>query len=367
MIPVPAWWLDAASTTHRPQWTAEVLGTAGQLLAVLPITAGQLTRAEGSAPRVAANVDLPSQPQPQRLDQQYLPTGIRLRLRYRIGEAGWVTMADLDVEATALSRPDDTWTMAAADRSQRVSDDGLVRTGAPAIAGLTVSDAVALLVRRTFPGTTVNATGPATTQRVPDSYNEDQPDGSPWQLAEALCAEAQSEVYYDADRAVRVRPIPSIGTPVDTLTVGPTGNVSAYVVRHELTVNSVALRYTGTEGQLLRLGTAEDRRPTSPAAIQRIGSHIVAGSVIRAETAPTQAEANAAAAALLTREGRPRSVELSHPPRPWIEPGDTVEVSFLGGPTEPQVVESVGIDLSNGATQVTRLRNHDYRMDTEVP
>jgi len=154
---------------------------------------------------------------------------------------------------------------------------------------------------------------------------------------------------------------------VDTVDVGEEGSVVGYTVKHEMSINTVAMVYRASNGQVLRRGYAEDRRPYSPSSVQRVGSHVVEGRVIDSDGAPSQAEADAAAAAWLTRQGKPRAAELQHPSRPWLEPGDTVQVSFLGGPTELQVVESVGVDLGHEGLQTTRLRNHDYQMSTEVP
>jgi hypothetical protein len=372
MIGVPAVWLQLASGTHAPRWRASLLDAAGApLITDLPVTGGQLSREESGSPRTSAEVYLPASPQWQLLDQQYLPTGNRLRLEYTIdgdGLGNWVTLADLDITDSAISRPDDMWTLHAVDRSARIAVDDLARSTVPAIGGDLVVDAVRTLVQRTFPGTEVLATGPALTQTVPTKYNEDISEGSPWDLIAALCAEAQSEVFYDVARRVQIRPIPTVATTaVDAVDVGESGVITAYAVKHEMSINTVSLVYVNpTNDQVIRRGTAEDRRPYSPSAIQRVGSYVVEGRIISAEGAPSQAEADAAAAAILTANDKPRAAELQHPARPWLEPGDTVQVTFLGGPTENQVVESVGIDLGHEGLQTTRLRNHDYQMTQEV-
>lgn len=371
MIGVPGSWLTIANHSHRPRWRASILDAAGSpLVPSLNVTGGQIIREEGTSPRVSANVDVPADPQWRVLDQAYLPTGGRLAIEFSITDDGtgtWVTMADLDIAATALARPEDVWTIAAVDRSARIALDDLIRGHVPQFGGSTVADVIAAIVHRTFPADPVTAVGPALTQLVPDKYGDEDVEGSPWRLAEALAAEAASEVFYDAGRRVQIRPIPTAGAPRDALAVGPGGTVTGYVVKHELSINTVAALYiNSTSGQVMRRGLAEDRRTTSPVAVQRVGSNITTGEVIRADAAPTQAQADAAAAAILSRQGKPRAAEVRHPSRPWLEPGDSVAVTFLGGPTETLVVESVGIDLGPDNIQVTRLRNHDYRMNQEV-
>jgi len=370
VIPVPAEWPTIASGTHAPRWRARIAEPDGTVVADdLPITGGQIERDEEGGLRTRANVDIPTTAIPSLLDQVYLPTGRRLQLQYTIGDGAWVTMADVDMVASAIARPDDMWTISATDRSARIALDDLSRGTIPVFGGDTVENTVRAIVHRTFPGTTVTATGPATTQLVPAKYGGESTDGSPWQVAEALAGEAQSEVFYTYDRQVRIRPVPGIGTPVDTLTVGESGQLTGYVVQHEMAFNSVAYHYvSNTTNNTLVIGRWTDTRADSPVAVQRVGSEVVVGFVAKVDQAPSQAEADAAAAAWAKRAaGRARSAELRHPTRPWLEPGDSVDVTFLGGPTETQVVKSVGIDLGPDNIQVTRLRNDDYKMGDLVP
>lgn len=370
MITVPADWLQAASGTHAPRWRARLLTAAGDITVDdLPVVGGQIVRDETRNPRTEVNVDVPTTAIPGLLDQAYLPTGGRLQLQWTLqGSGTWVTMADVDVVAAAISRPEDMWTIAGADRSARIALDDLSRSTIADYGGQTYAAAITALVQRTFPGTTVTATGPATTLIVPNKYGGNTVDGSAWRLAEELVAEAQSEVFYDTARRVVIRPIPGTGTPVDALGTGPAGNLTGYTINHQLAHNSVALVYVNnTSGNVMRRGRWLDTRTTSPVSVQRIGSQVVLGSVINADDAPSQATADAAAAALGARAGgRAREAELRHPTRPWLEPGDTVEVTYLGGPTESQVIRSVGIDLGPANIQVTRLRNSDYQMGVPV-
>lgn len=370
MIDVPAEWLQAASGTHRPQWRARILAPNGAVVVDdLPVAAGQIVREEGRHPRTEANVDVPTSAVPALLDQAYLPAGNRLQLQYRIAPSpGWVTVADVDLVASAIARPEDMWTLAGADRSARIAVDDLARGNMPVFGGDTYANTITALVHRTFASDPVSATGPATTLTVPSKYGGDVVDGDPWRLADALAAEAESEVFYTTARTVVIRPIPTAGTPVDALAVGAGGNITGYTLNHELGYNHVAVAYVNSaSGQVAVRGTWTDTRTDSPTSLQRIGSRVTLGKVIRADSAPTQAAADAAAAALgLRSAGRARSAEVRHPTRPWLEPGDTVSVTFLGGPTEDMVVRSVGIDLGPDNIQVTRFRNSDYSMGVPV-
>lgn len=370
MITVPADWLQAASGTHAPRWRARILDVSGAVVVdELPVVGGQITRDEARNPRTEVNVDVPTVAVPSLIDQAYLPTGGRLQVQWSVAPSpAWVTVADVDMVASAISRPEDMWTLAGADRAARIALDGLGRGAVPALGGATYADTIAALVHRTFPGTPIAATGPATTRTVPAGWGGTILDGDPWRLAETLAAEAESEVFYDTARRVVVRPVPAVGTPVDALSVGESGQLTGYTINHQMGLNSVVILYIneGT-GNLMIRGFWEDTRPNSPTSVQRIGSRVSQVFTIRADTAPTRAEADAAAAALARRyAGKAREPELRHPTRPWLEPGDTVAVTYLGGPTENQVIRSVGIDLGPANIQVTRLRNADYQMGVPV-
>ena len=369
MIAVDPAWLQVASGTHQPSWSARILTAAGDtVIDALPVVGGQITRDEGSTPRTTANVDVPTTAIPGLLDQGYLPTGNRLQLSWRPGPpAAPVVVADLDIAASAIARPEDMWTIAAVDPSARIAADDLARGSVPALTG-TIAATITALILRTFPSTGVDATGPALTLPTPDGYGGTITDGSPWSMVEALAAEAESEVFHTVDRRAVIRRIPKVGTPVDALKVGAGGQLTGYVINHQLAYNQASIVYVNdTSGAVMRRGTWTDTRTTSPVAVQRVGSRVVLAEVVRATAAPSQAAADAAAMALgLRAGGKAREAELRHPTRPWLEPGDTIDVTYLGGPTEPAVIRSVGIDLGPANIQVTRLRNEDYEMGVPV-
>jgi len=370
VIPVPPAYLDAANRTHEPQWRVSILDRAGVVqVANLPVVAGGITRDNSGSPRTSVNCDVATQQTPQPIDQRYLPTGGRLRVEYRIAElADWVVLADVDMVASAIARPESMWTLAGVGPDARIDLDDLARGARPALTG-TVGAAVTALIRRTFPNAPVTVTGAAATQPVPTDY-ELPGDGSPWRAVEFLATSAGAEVYASGHtREFIVRDIPGITTPVDRLGTGAGGVVTGYTLNHEMGYNSVALRYEvkDAEDTEIRTGRWTDTRSTSPVAVQRIGSEVVYAETVRASAAPTQVEADAAAARMGSRVGgRARRGQVRHPTRPWLEPGDTVTVRWLGGPEESHVVEAVQIPLSQENVQVTTLATHQYAMGVPV-
>ena len=108
------------------------------------------------------------------------------------------------------------------------------------------------------------------------------------------------------------------------------------------------LRYLNQAGDVLRTGIWKDTRTDSPVSVQRLGAHVVLAEDKQVDTPPAQVDADAAAAAIGRRAGgRARSPSIRHVARPWLEPGDTVQVTYAGGPTEAQLIDSVEIPLDN--------------------
>lgn len=367
MISVPAAYPAAAGRTHEPVWRVRMVTASGEQVGdPLPFTGGTISKTAAVTPRTRATLDVPTGLVPALLDQNYLPTGQRLVFEYQIRNVGdWVVIADLDMVSSTITRPDSVWQLEACDRAVRVARDDTARGGWTEPTG-TIGAAVQYIVGRTFPGTVFEITGPALTQTVPA---DTKTDGDPWTAAVGLATAAQSEVFVRGhDRVCVVRPLPVLGVPADAIGVGESGQVTQYVLSHEMGYNSVAISWQDTTGgTILRVGTWVDTRPTSPVALARIGSHVVYRETWKADAAPTQAEADAAAAAVGMRvAGRSRSPSIRHVARPWLEPGDTITVTYSGGPTELQLVDSVTIPLDNSNIQTTVCRTSDYQMGAPV-
>lgn len=368
MITMPAGWLDAANRTHAPRWRVWMVDQAGaEIGQPMPIVGGRISKTWALTPRTRASIEVPTQMLPALIDQSMIPTGQGIRIEYNIAHyTDWVIIADLDLVSSRISRPG-SWRLEAADRSIRVALDDTARGGWVEPTG-TISAAIQYIVKRTFPSTVFTVTGPATTQTVPAGTKTD---GDPWAAAVGLATAAQSEVFFrPTDKGlVFVRPLPTVsGAPVDAVGVGPAGQVTQYDLTHEMAYNAVALTYQDKSGgTVLRVGRWTDTRTTSPVAVQRIKSHVVYRETRKADAAPSQAEADAAAAVVGRRvAGRTRSPSIRHVCRPWLEPGDVVDVTYAGGPTERQQVDSVDIPLDNTNIQTTTLRSDAYQMGTPV-
>jgi hypothetical protein len=368
MITVPAGYLAAASKTHAPAWRVSMLSGAGDVvLDLIPFTGGSITKDATASPRSRATVTIPTQPTPQLMDQRMIPVGQRLRFEYSIQHYGqWVTIADLDVVSSTISRPDSVWTLEAVDRAARIGLDDTARGDwTPQTTG-TLAAAIQYIVRRTFPDTVFSFAGPVLTQTVPP---DSKTFGDTWQLAVRMAELAGSELFFNAhDRVCVCRPVADIATPVDSVQAGEFGTITRYDLTHEMGYNTVAMRYLSADGgDVLRTGLWTDSRADSPVAVYRIGTHVVHVQDKEVDTAPSQVDADAAAAALARRAaGRSRGPTVRHVARPWLEPGDTVQVAYIGGPSEPQIVDSVDIPLDNSNVQTTVLRSHEYSMGVPV-
>jgi len=359
----------AASRTHQPLWRVRMLTAGGtQIGEPLPFVGGTISKTTSVTPRCRATVDVPTGMVPALIDQNYIPTGQRLVFDYKILGAAtdWQVIADLDMVGSTITRPDSMWRLEAADRSIRVALDDTARGGWVEPTG-TIDSAIRYIINRTFPGSTFSTSGPALTQTVPTGTKTD---GDPWSAAVGLATAAQSEVFHRAiDRVFVVRPLPVLAaSATDSLKVGADGTVTVYDLVHEMGFNTVAISWQDTTGgTILRVGTWVDTRTDSPVAKQRIGSNVVYRETRKANAAPSQVEADAAAAALGKRvAGRARSPTIRHVSRPWLEPGDTIAVTYSGGPTELQLVDSVDIPLDNSNIQTTTCRSSEYKMGVPV-
>lgn len=306
--PDPAW-PRAADGHHAPLWRASILTRTGAVAAAdLPFTDGAVDKDEDR--RCTANINVPTSAVPALADQAYLPMGGRVRIDYSIGGRLWMTVADLDIVASAIARPENMWTLALADQTYRVAMDDLARGGV-VLGTTTYAAAIGNLIRRTFPQAAVDIAGPATTIPI-DRAADWADDGDPWQLLQQLAAAASSVLWQDpATRVFKVREAPAApaetGAPVDVLSVGDGGQLTGYTIDHELGYNQHLLIHESDADPPSRVvGSWLDTRPDSPVAVQRIGSRVVRAertTGIEAGKMPTKAQADAAAARLAHRTG----------------------------------------------------------------
>lgn len=348
-----------ATKHHAPRW--HVRTSDGQDWTRL-LTDGQITKTSGRSPRTTASITLTERGKPGALDQGLLPLGRDVILSYRIHPyAEEITVATGRLTNSSLQRDASTWVMEIADHSAVVAID-LTNPTQWGTKPSAVDAAIRALVLRTLPSATFNITGPSIGASVPADLKWD---GDPWAIIEGLSQGTGSEAYFDASGVCVVRAEPTIGlSALDRLAVGNDGVITAYSIEHEAAYSRVEIRYEDkSTPPVVVLGVWEDHRADSPTAVARIGRVALREDHASLLGLPSQDAANSAAAALAQRAaGRGRRAVVRHIPRPWIEPGDTVEVVLSGGPTELHFVESVDIPIRPDV-QVTTLRNYAYLIE----
>lgn len=368
MIPVPdPDWLAAANHTHEPVWAVDLLDRYGAVLAAdLPFVDGQYTVDRN---RVCdLSIDVPADPVPGLLSEDYLPLAHRLRVRYRIGPASeWITVADVDIVDSALARPENVWTFAASDQTRIMALDDLARGGLTLTPSMTVAAAIEAIIRRTYPAAQITITGRALTDVLPSKYDYQYDQGSPWNEVQQLALSSAASAWQDpSTRVFHVADVDTAAPAVDALAVGDGGQIHRYTVQHQRAYNTSILTYIDdTPNPSTVVGVYEDRRPTSPVSIDRIGSRVVLANVTRDvpfDNMPTQAQADAAAAVAIVAGGSlMRDLEVIVPCRPWLQPGDYVTVDYLGGPTqERQRIREVSSSIGSNADMVVRMWSNEY-------
>jgi hypothetical protein len=345
---------------HHPQWQATLLPPAGNPF-VVPFTTGSLERTVQGWPQTAGAVSWPADQRPAPMPAGYLPYGTRLRFEFRVdpGEA-WTTVATLYVEETSLDRPDGTWRVDASDVSGMLSADTVTAADPFTVTG-TIADTVTALVRRTLPGATVTVDPAAQAAAAAPCPPTDTARKNPWELVLDLTDLAGCDAKIMPDGSVRIIPIPQLAAqPVDELASAV--NMIGYTLRLINSYNKVVLEYEENGAKVT--GTWVDDRPDSPMSVTRLGRRI---TLVEQRTgAPSQAQADAAARVLGVRSaGLCRAVSVTCLNRPWLEPGDTVRVTYAGGPSELALVSVTSHDLATGQQQIS-LRNSRYTSTQEA-
>ena len=359
MIPASADMRDRAAMHHAPRW--RVTTSDGQDWTRL-IVAGSISRSSGQSPRSTLGLTIAEPGKPGTLDQGLLPLGRDVEVRYRIRPyAEELVIAAGRLMGSHLQRDSSTWAMEILDWAGCIRLD-LTRPEDWPSRPATVDALIKAIVQRTIPDAVFDITGPAIGAPVPADL---EMDGDPWGIVEGLAQGTGSEAWFKPGRTLVVRPEPQLqATGVDWLKVGNGGTITAYEVGHEAGYSRVEIRYEDkADPPNVTLGVWQDTRPDSPTSVARIGRVTLREDHKALLGVPTQAQADANAAALALRAaGRGRRTVVRHIPRPWIEPGDTVQVTLSGGPTELQLVESVEIPIGPGV-QVTTLRNYSYEVE----
>jgi hypothetical protein len=362
MITVPAAWLAAADATHAPLWRVLLSqwdGATQMDERVAEVVGGSLSRDGVRWPRVTADLQIPATGSPSLAPAHLKPFGTRVRLQYKVDNAGgdWVDMARLHVVRSLINRPQGMWTLECVDSSGLLQED-IINARRPANLTGTIGAVVTGLVRRTLGASAVvSVSGPAATETVPADWKADK---DPWRCIEQLTDLAGADVSVVANSWItfKVAPLPALGVAVDTVAVER--NLTGYGVGMERTWNAVCLEYRSptNNATVTRTGWWTDTRAASVLNPSKIGHHVTLFR--QAEGTPSQVQADQAAATIGAREtGRARSVRLTCVPRPWIEPGDTVTLTYAGGPTEPALITGVDVPL-DGSGMGLDTRNNAY-------
>lgn len=355
MIPTPAHYLSAPNTAHAPRWRAEVVR--GAQTTTLALLGGTLTKAWDRSPRERLTIGIPAAGPPALLDQRLLPTGAQLRLYWSV----WPWTQELllhegELIRSGLARPGGVWQLESADRSAVIAADLLDQLSYTPPTGQSVGAFITWIVHRTYPSCPISIAAAANTVPVP---NDLRVTGDPWSAVVAAAAAAGCEAVMLPGPQCIVRPVPVIGTVVDRLDAAT--NITVYDLDHQRGYSGVLMIYDARDGNTTNVvGRWSDTRPDSPTAVARIGR------VPYRETqqgSPTQVQADAAAAALAGyATGNARAATIRHIARPWLEPGDTIEVRYAGGPLEAALVDTVEIPIGAPNVQTTIPRNAAYKL-----
>lgn len=365
MIGVPADWLQWADTPHEPTWRVEFVAAGGDVQP-LPVENVELRRLSGTWPRTTASIEWPADPVPGLAPPPLRPYGSQVRISWAPGpkEAPQL-LATLWVTRVSLSRPGGNWVAECVDSSGMMDEDNIVGTAPPfgwQPPGGTLLAAVTSLVRRTFPamGIAVDpAAAAAMNGPVPATFEADARQ-SPWDVVEALTDLAGVDAHLLPDDSLLLRPVPDVGVPVDH--VGVLSNITAYDVAWNTAYNTVLLEFK--QNTTVVLGVWQDTRPGSPTSVAALGRRVTLWE--SREGAPTKAQADLAAKVRGERAaGLSRTLSVDVVGRPWLEYGDTVAVSFLGGPVDEPMLVTFAEHDSRGRSRIG-LRNNRYPSGEQV-
>lgn len=335
----------------------------------LDVTTATVTLDEQRAPRVAATLTIVT-PAAAVLAQLDPRAGVRVIL-----EAGYIRpggdedvspVFDLGLRRTVARRPGDTTTL------ELAGDEALVIDASPAVAATvssptTTGAMLALIGQAISPAPRSSSTGPAgpavNLNPVPDR----------WAAVADLGDRIGARAYDDGTRTWRIGPDAAAGTAVHTIKVGAGGTVteSTDSTSRDSWFNYVQHVYRwrptgGTDQQIVATAvvTGGPYAITGPA-----GKRI---SLDERSVPTTQADANAAAAAVLARQlTRSRERPLTAVAAWWVRPGDTVKVQrdTAQAPAD-ELLSSVVFRVPDGLMDVT-TRQLDpaglHTVDTTTP
>jgi hypothetical protein len=351
----PAPWADDTATALAGVLTqrvaARVVTGAGDVVE-LDLLAGTVTFDERTAPRVNAPLTAAVPADAALLDRIDARTGCRVVVDAGYVRAGGVLdshqLVDLGLRSRRVRRPANTLEL------QCASDEALIIDGAVSVTGTVVEtntlNAIGTLVRQVLPAASIDYgqltnAGPAVNQSTVDIDR--------WEVCRDLADRIGAQLFDAGDRGWVVRDQPAIGTATLTITPGAGGMLleSDAGIDRDDWANWVVLRYVWTDSNNVRQRIVGNRRITSGPYVTTNNLKIYLED---RETPTTQAQADAAAAALVARlVTRGRSVTFSAPSAYWVRPGDTVLVQLPTGDPVAHLVSAVTFDLRTGRMTIT--------------
>jgi hypothetical protein len=169
----------------------------------------------------------------------------------------------------------------------------------------------------------------------------------PWTHAQSIARGIGCDLYFDESLNLICAETPDVGVVVDEYVEGPKCRLlyGSKIRSLEGIFNRVVVSSDATGNTTTVYGNAEDRNPTSPTNIDRIGrrTHFTSSSAVR-----TSSQAAAMARSLLKKKsGRPERVELNTVVNPALRLGDTILVKRAKlGMDSKQVVDKVTFPLT---------------------
>lgn len=263
----------------------------------------------------------------------------------------WVHLANLwPVDSTVtVSKEQGTFSLDLASAGYLAEQaGGLVHTPLP---GETAQQFAARILTEQLPYTPT-VTDTSTPFDVPASY---EPDESPvFLVVEEMMSLASARLYFDAYGDIIIRP--ALGG-IDVEPPVKEGSYAVDVTQHDVRVgrsnfyNDVVVRFRGTDQQIDEtVGrawlTAGDLRRDGPAGRSTF--------TVTLDVTATQSQATAYAKRVLQAQMHTwTSVQIQATPDPRVEPGDTIQMTYLDGRVLLQRVVGVQHDLGTAPMALT--------------
>lgn len=360
MYPVSDLFLSALRSSHSAVVRLDAYRGGVLLASDLPISAGSVTVDASSKVRrqLTATIADPSlAPAAGDPDAMLAPYGTELRayrgIRHLTGAVEWVPLGRFRVESARADVQASGVEVTAADRSALVAGARFLAP-TPSVTTNTVPAEIARLIRGAAPDAAVTDETGYTGGVAALTWERER-----WDAVESLATGIGAEVFFDPDGVARIRPVPSIDSPLAwTVDAGEGGVMVAAEQRtsRERTFNGVVVTGERTDGTPPVAATVTDDDPASPT--YWYGGF---GQVPHFYSSPqitTTGQATTTAVALLGRtRGLVRQLTLASIPNPALDALDVIGVVFPDGSTERHLVDKLTVPLDPGEAMPIETRS----------